>query len=100
MSFVDQIRAVAEGMLGFGVRPIRTDWGRDRQKRYDSVLALLYAETAEGLMSGLTAHLYYASPQSDLPASMFIGLPVGLELTVSDAGPLRRIHGVRTALSH
>lgn len=94
MSLSDKIRAVAEGMPGFGERPIRTNWGCDRQKRFDRMLALLYAETHEGLMTGVTGRFVYVSTSPDLPPSMFKGLPVGLELHTANASPPRVISGI------
>ncbi|EIP85462.1 Rhs element Vgr protein [Burkholderia humptydooensis MSMB43] len=90
----DQIRAIAEGMLGFGSRPIRVNWGQDRQKRFDNQLALLYAETDEGLMTGIVGHLVCVSTRSDLPSSMFMGLPVGLDIYTADTSTPRSINGI------
>ncbi|MCO1381260.1 type VI secretion system Vgr family protein [Burkholderia multivorans] len=94
MSLFDQIRAVAEGMLGFGNRPIRVNWGKDRQKRFDNQLALLYAETDEGLMTGVVGHLVYVSTRADLPPTMFMGLPIGLDVYTADTVTPRSINGI------
>ncbi|ALX45348.1 hypothetical protein AQ610_23005 [Burkholderia humptydooensis] len=81
-------------MLGFGSRPIRVNWGQDRQKRFDNQLALLYAETDEGLMTGIVGHLVCVSTRSDLPSSMFMGLPVGLDIYTADTSTPRSINGI------
>jgi type VI secretion system secreted protein VgrG len=94
LSYVDQIRSVAELAGSFGKRPIRTNWGRDRQRDFDYLLALLYADIHEGLMTGLTGRLVYVSAHSDLLPSRFLGLPVGIEMYAVDTGQYRALNGI------
>lgn len=96
LSYYDQIRNVAELSSAFGKRPIRTNWGRDHQRDFDWLLALLYADIREGLMTGLTGRLVYVSVRDDLLPSRFLGLPVGIEMYGADRGQLRTVNGIVT----
>ncbi len=94
MSYIDQIRRVAEITSTFGKRPIRTNWGCDRQREFDYLLALLYADIREGLMTGLTGRLVYVTAHTKLMASRFLGLPVGIEMYAVDTGQFRTVNGI------
>lgn len=94
LSYVDQIRGVAEIAGAFGKRPVRTNWGRDRQREFDYLLALLYADLHEGLMTGLTGRLVYVSAHSDPLPSRFLGLPVGIEIYAIDTSQFRTVNGI------
>lgn len=96
LSYVDQIRSVAEITGAFGKRPIRTNWGRDRQREFDYLLALLYADIHEGLMTGLTGRLVYVSAHGSLLPSRFLGRPVGIEMYAADTGQFRTVNGIVT----
>lgn len=103
LTFYHQIQSVAEGILAIGKRPIRTNWGRERQREFDYLLALLYADLSEGLVTGLTGHLVYVSTHNNLKPSLFLGLPVGIEIHTADTSGFRAINGiiaeVRTGVS-
>ncbi|MGN6087538.1 type VI secretion system Vgr family protein [Trinickia sp.] len=94
MSYVDQIRSVAEITSAFGKRPVRTNWGHDRQREFDYLLALLYADIHEGLMTGVIGRLVYVSAYRDLLPSRFLGLPVGIEMYAAATRRFRTINGI------
>lgn len=94
LSYIDQIRSAAEITGAFGKRPIRTNWGRDHQRDFDYLLALLYADIHEGLMTGLTGRLVYVSAYGNLLPSRFLGLPVGIEMYAVDTGQFRTVNGI------
>lgn len=94
MSYLDQIRSVAERAGAFGKRTIRTNWGCDHQRDFDYLLALLYADIHEGLMTGLTGRLVYVSAHGDLLPSRFLGLPIGIEMCAVDTGQFRTVNGI------
>lgn len=94
LSYIDQIRSVAEITGTYGKRPVRTNWGRDRQRDFDYLLALLYADIHEGLMAGLTGRFVYVSAHRDLQPSRFLGLPVGIEMYAVDTSQYRTVNGI------
>jgi uncharacterized protein involved in type VI secretion and phage assembly len=63
------------------------------------LLALLYADIHEALMTGLTGRLVYVSAYRDLSPSRFLGLRVDIEMYAADTDQYRCVNGIVVEVS-
>lgn len=92
MSLSETISSFAAGAVDWNRRPVALHFGR-LQSTLGHLLALQHANVHEGLMTGVHGYLTCVSARHNLPAQLFIGVPVSVRL-VTDRGQLHVINAI------